>query len=93
MDKERKRLVLDHIFGLLTLEQVGEALGVGPQRAYQLKQKLWRDYRVPEAYQRDGQACAHWVAMQDQREWPCGRQVMTPKLHYFNERFEDYKEW
>lgn len=87
MDARRRRLILDHLHGLLTLEQVGKELGVNTQRAYQLKQKLWNIYHVPEDIQRDGPACARWVAAHDHRL--SGMPYGTPGHLYHFERFKD----
>lgn len=87
---DRKRLILDHLHGLLTLQQVADRLGVSIQRAYQLKQQLWQDYHIPVPYQRNGPAAARWVAAQDARN-----RVFryTPAFFYNNERWQDYREW
>lgn len=85
MNTERKRLILDHLHNLLTLEQVAQALDVSVQRSYQIKQQLFRDYRIPQGYWRNGPACARWVAAQDARCYHVP--ANTPASFYHNERW------
>lgn len=87
MNTERKRLILDHLHHLLTLQQVADKLSISVQRAFQLKEQLFIQYKVPARFWNDGPAVARYVAAQDlrNRAW-----TYTPEFFYHYERFRDY---
>lgn len=90
MNPARRKLILDHLCGLLTMAEVNTILGVSNARGYQLRDKLFQQYRVPTAYQHNGPACAAWVAAQDYRLAYNARYAPgTPEYFYHNERWRD----
>lgn len=88
MNSDRRKLVLDYLHGVITMEEIARTLGVSIQRAYQLKAQLFKDYRVPVAYQQHAAACSAWVAGQDQRlAYNARHATASPEYFYHNERY------
>lgn len=88
MNTDRRKLFLDYLHGLTTMEDIAKELDVSIQRAYQLKAQLFKEYRVPTAYQQHAAACSAWVAAQDARlAYNARHATASPEYFYYNERY------
>lgn len=79
-------MILDYLHGLRSMEEVTKQLNVNKARGYQLRDALFKQYRVPVPYQQHGPACARWVAGMDYR-YRYQPAQNTPEWFYYNERF------
>lgn len=88
MNPDRRKLILDYLHGLTTMEEIAKELDISIQRAYQLKAQLFKDYRVPVAYQRHAAACSAWVAAHDPRlAYNARYSTASPEYFYYHERY------